>query len=133
MARDYRALAGFIAGRETMPFAFGRRANDCVAYCAGAVAAQTGKDPLKGLRWSTEAGAARLLRRFGGLAEAVSSRLTEIPPALAHRGDVAGVADEAAPGGIRLMIVEGELLVGPGDAGNVRMRRSAMIRAWSAG
>ena len=133
MARDYRALAGFIAGREGMPFAWGRARNDCVSFCAGAVLALTGVDKLKGIRWGSKAGALRLLAQLGGLEAAIGARLEPIAPAMAHRGDIAGVHDVEAPGSIRLMVVEGELLVGPGTRGNVRVKRSEMILAWSAG
>lgn len=130
MARDHDALIRFIAERERTPYRAGRRHNDCAAYAGGAVSAQTGRNPLRGLRWSTEAGAARVLKRLGGMNAAVSARLTPVAPASAARGDVAGVADEAF--GLRLMIVEGNTLVGPGARGNKRMPRAAMIKAWSA-
>lgn len=133
MAPDYEALIGYLAERRTMAFAWGRAANDCVSYSAGALLALTGRDVLDGLpHWSTELGAMRAVRRFGGLAAAVTGKLTPIAPALAHRGDVAGVPDEALPGGIRLMIVEGAILSGPGDRGAVFCPRAAITCAWSA-
>ncbi|MES3152949.1 hypothetical protein O6Y00_11155 [Sphingomonas faeni] len=71
----------------------------------------------------------RALRRLGGMEAAVSARLTAIAPALAQRGDIAGVPDDML--GLRLMVVEGETLVGPGDNGNCRQKRNAMTHAWS--
>lgn len=125
--RDHDALTAFLAERRSMPFAWGRQGNDCVAFAGGAVFAQTEHDPLKGLRWSTMEAGARLLTRLGGMEAAVSSRLQPIAPSHAHRGDIAGVADDRF--GLLLMVVNGVLLEGPGGT---HAQRSAMIRAWSA-
>lgn len=116
-----------------MPFAWGRSKNDCVSFAAGAAIAQLGEDPLRGLRWESRAGALKLLARLGGLDVAISARLPEIAPAHAHRGDIAGVASEDLPGDVRLMVIVGELLAGPGDRGIAFQPRSAMLRAWSIG
>lgn len=127
--RDHDALLAFIAGRTNTPHDW--RTNDCARYAAGAVEAQTGRRPLHGLgRWGTFAGACRVLAKLGGMEAATSSRLKPISPAMASRGDIAGVPDEAL--GLRLMVVEGETLVGPGETGNQRVKRSAMTHAWSA-
>ena len=133
MQRDYEAFDRFLAERRRMPFAWGRAGNDCVSFAAGAAIAQTGEDPLKGLRWASRAGAFRLLTRLGGLDVAISSRLPEVAPAQAHRGDIAGVPSEDMPGDVRLMVIVGELLVGPGAHGADFQSRSAMLRAWSLG
>ncbi|MFC3579134.1 DUF6950 family protein [Sphingomonas hylomeconis] len=131
MVRDYDALLGFIADRRDMPFAWGRHANDCASFAAGAVLAQTGRDVIGSATWSSRVGALRVAQRLGGLPAIVTARLTEIAPAMAQRGDVAGVADDLFPGGIRLMVVEGVTLVGPAEQGTERQQRAAMIRAWS--
>lgn len=130
MVRDHNALVAYIGARMRAPFAWG--ANDCVTFAAGAVRAQTGRDPLGAIaaRWSTARGAAHVLRKFGGMEAAVSSVLPPIAPAMAARGDVAGWLD--AQGRLQLAIVEGQTLVGPGEAGIVRLSRSAMVKAWSA-
>lgn len=130
MGRDYDALLRFIAEREAVPHSFGKQRNDCVAYGAGAIRAQTGRAPLGRLRWTTVRGAARVLKRLGGMEAAVSARLRPIAPAEAMRGDIAGIDD--AQFGLRLMVVEGDTLVGPGAHGNKRQPRAAMIKAWSA-
>jgi len=126
--RDHEAMVAAIAERAAMPFDW--KANDCARFAAAVVEAQAGKRPLAGLRWGTAAGAARVLERLGGMEAAVSARLRSIPPAQAQRGDVAGVPDEAL--GLRLMIVEGATLVGPGERGAKREPRSAMTHAWAA-
>ena len=69
--------------------------------------------------------------RAGGLAACVGTRLDRVPLAHAHRGDVAGIEDETF--GIRLMVIESPTLVGSGARGLIRMPRSTMVVAWSAG
>lgn len=128
MTRDYKALLAELESRAQLPFDW--RRNDCARFAAACVRAQTGDNPLKGLRWGSAAGARRLLDRLGGMEAAVDARLRRIPPAFARRGDVAGVADPVL--GVSLMIVEGPTLVGPGDAGVRRVPRAAMTMAWSA-
>lgn len=131
MIRDYDALLGFLAERRGMPFAWGRDANDCVSFAAGAVKAQTGQDVLGRHVWTSRLGALRVARRNGGLVALVTEQLTLIAPAAAMRGDIAGVPDEMFPGGVRLMVVEGTTLVGPAEHGSDRQQRSAMTQAWS--
>lgn len=129
MARDVEALAGFLAGRGRLPFAWGREENDCVGFVLAGILAMTGHDPLPGVTWTTERGAARVIRRLGGLEAALDARLMPIAPALAARGDVAGVDDERF--GVSLLLVEGATLVGPGARGCKRLPRAAMTKAWS--
>lgn len=131
MTRDPMALIAYLDARAGMPFAWGRRANDCVSFAAGAVIAQTGRDPLPDVDWTSERGALRVLKRTGGLEAMVNRCLRRTSPALAMRGDVAGVIDPG-PIGLRLMIVEGAMLVGPGDSGLDRQPRAVMSIAWSA-
>ncbi len=126
--RDYDALIALLDARMRAPFAWGRRANDCVSFAGAAVRAQTGVDVLADLpSWTTAIGAARALKHVGGLETAVSARLVSVPLALAARGDVALVDART------LMIIEGHTLVGPGPSGLVRRPRADMVRAWSAG
>lgn len=127
--RDHGALLALLETRARVPF--GHRTQDCVKLAAAAVAAQTGRDVLGDLSWSTRREARALLKEEGGLRRAVNRRLAPIAPAMAARGDIAGVIDRQF--GIRLMIVEGALLVGPGEHGLVRLPRNAMTCAWTAG
>jgi len=128
--RDVMALLAFIESRQVVPHAWGRKANDCVAFVLAAVRAQTGENRGRRLVWSSRGGALRVLKRLGGLGAALDAHFVRIPPAQAMRGDIAGVADPVF--GIHPMVVEGEMLVGPGDRGNRRLPRRAMIAAWSA-
>jgi hypothetical protein len=133
MTRDIPALLAFIESRTATPFAWGRRANDCVSFAACAVKAQTGHHRLDQggrLRWSTPSGAARIARRYGGVVNMIDARFRRIAPAAAMRGDIAGVADPLF--GVALMIVEGDMLAGPGPNGVRRLPRAAMVAAWSA-
>src|SRR3546814_3100758 len=59
---------------------------------------------------------------------AMDRRMARVAPALAMRGDIAGVPDPLT--GLRLMVVEGAMLVGPGAAGLERQPRCAMTIAW---
>lgn len=113
-----------------MPHEWGRERNDCFAYILGAAKAQTGKDRGTRIRWSSREQAHRVLKRLGGAEAALDRYFVRIPPAMAMRGDIAGVPDETF--GIHPMIIEGELLVGAGDKGNRRLPRRVMTMAWSA-
>lgn len=127
--RDHAALVAYLRRRAAMPFIWGSKANDCVSFVGGAVLAQTGRDPFAGLRWSGKISAFRMIARIGGeggLGDAVATRMREIPPALAFRGDAALVASAGEP---VLMLVDGALLIGPG---NTRAQRSEILRAYSA-
>lgn len=126
--RDHEALLALLERRARRRFSWRRW--DCVRFAAAAVKAATGRDMLGSLRWSSMRNAAAILADEGGLQAAVDRRLTPIAPALAARGDVAGVPDQRF--GIRLMIVEGRTLVGVGAAGLERCPRAAMTLAWSA-
>ncbi|MBO9526416.1 MAG: hypothetical protein J7517_09850 [Sphingobium yanoikuyae] len=129
--RDFEALDRYLAARRAMPFAYGSRANDCVSFYAGAARAMTGKDLMQGRKWSSELGAARVIARLGGFEAAIDAHMTPIAPALARRGDAAGVF--CPDHGMMLMLVEGDTLAGPGDTGILRRPRSAMLTAWTFG
>ena len=112
--------------------AFGWGVHDCALYAADCVQACTGTDPAADLRgrYSTERGAARLIRRAvgeGGLAALAAARLgAEIAPALAIRGDV-GVADRG-DGRLALVVCNGPVWQGPGPDGIVIAQQP--LRAW---
>lgn len=128
--RDIEALIAFIDSRQGVPHAWGRKANDCVGYSLDAVEAQTGVRVAPELNWTSQGSALRVLRStYGSIEAAYDAHFERIAPAFARRGDIAGVPDEAF--GIHPLIVEGELLVGPGDRGNRRTKRSTMAIAWS--
>lgn len=130
MARDIPALLAFLEEHQDTrhrwdaPF-------DCVTFALAAVWAQTGVDHLADIQdWSSRASALRVARGLGGLRKAMNDRFNQVAPALALRGDIAGLPDKAF--GVSVAIVEGHTLVAPGDAGLVRLPRSRMTIAWSA-
>lgn len=131
MSRDVAAMIAVIEARSARTFAWhGQR--DCVSFAGACIAALTGRDPLAGLpRWRTRREALAVAQEQGGLEAAVDARLpVRVAPANAQRGDIAGLPDRLF--GIRLMVIEGETLVGPGRNGLERLPRSAMTIAWSA-
>ncbi len=126
--RDFTALHAFIDSRQSAPFAWWT--HDCVTFAAHAAQAQTGVDYLKrlGVRWKTDRGAARALKARGGLAAAVDGVLRPVAPAMAARGDLGLIVIE---GRESLVVIEGDLVVGPGLAGLVRVPRGALSSAWT--
>jgi hypothetical protein len=129
MVRRLDRLLAFIEARTPVPFAWAQP-YDCVSFAMKAVKVQTGRRLMGRLRWRTLNGAQRAIGKAGGIEQALDAQLKRIVPADAQRGDVAGVPDDRF--GIRLMIVEGAALVGPGARGLRRLPRSAMVAAWSA-
>lgn len=127
-SRDVGALLALLNARAQRPHEWGDRNNDCIAFIAAAVKAQTGRNPARGLKWSTKTGALRLLARLGGVEAVLDARFDRIPVAHAHRGDIAGIPDPEL--GLHPMIVEGETLCTPGQRGLKRAPRSAMTHAW---
>lgn len=129
MSRDHAALITVIEARSRRAFRW-RAGRDCVSFAAACIEAQTGVDPLTDVpRWRTRREALAVAEFAGGLQHALDARLTRVPPALAKRGDIAGLPDPLF--GVRLMVIEGETLVGPGARGLERLPRSAMVLAWS--
>lgn len=125
--RNVEKLLDFINSRQAVPYEWGK--NDCVTYVLGAVEAQTGKKVTK-LKWHDSKSALGVLKRYKTLEHAFDLHFKRIPPSMAKRGDIAGIADDVF--GIHTGIVEGEKIVGPGDKGNKRFPRKVMICAWSA-
>lgn len=129
MSRNRTALVEAIEARRLSRFRW-RRGRDCVSFAAACVKAQTGRDVLADLGdWTNLRDAKAILHQQGGLEAALDARFDRVPLALAQRGDIAGLPD--ARFGIRLMVIEGDLLVGPATRGLERLPRSAMTIAWS--
>lgn len=129
MSRNYTALIEAIEQRQSRPFRW-RRGRECVGFAGACVQAQTGRDPLADLpTWRTRREALAVAEAEGGLEAAIDRRFTRVPLALAQRGDLAGLPDDLF--GVRLMIIEGDMLVAPGTCGLERRPRSEMTLAWS--
>lgn len=130
MSRDLDALLAFIEARQKVAHAYHSQ-RCCVGFAMGAVKAQTGIDHLADLpNWNSAMSAHYVAKSVGGLRAALDDRFDRLAPASAQRGDIAGLADKAF--GVRLMIVEGATLIGPGEHGLERLMRRDMHFAWSA-
>lgn len=127
--RNLPRLFACIEAQSAKPFDW-RGDRDCVAFMARCVKAQTGIDPRGDLRWKSRREAYAIIVSEGNLMAAIDARFDRVAPAMAARGDIAAVLDDVF--GIRLMIIEGETLVGPGEHGLERQPRAAMGIAWDA-
>lgn len=126
--RDIEALLLWVEARLPKRFDW-RGSRDCVAFTMGAVEAQTGIDHLVDLNWRSRREALAVVKAEGGLIAALDKRFPRrIAPALAKRGDFVGIPDKLF--GIRLMVVEGSNVVGPGKHGLERQPRTIATMAW---
>jgi hypothetical protein len=127
--RDWQTrFAACLAERWARPFAWGSQ--DCGLFAADGVLAITGRDPAADLRgrYKTEQGAARVIKRLGGLGSIAAARFgAEVWPALAQPGDVGllVLADREL-----LAICNGTNWLAPGEHGVVQMSSSSAVRAW---
>lgn len=132
---DWEArLAAYLEPLRLRPFAWG--AHDCCLFCAGAVEAMTGADPMPEFRgrYSTVIGAERALRRYGAgtLDATLDGKFQTIAASLARRGDI------VMSGGL-LGICMGPHLVAVGQEGEreglIRIDRRGWDdpRAWRVG
>ena len=122
------ALEALLKTRWSAPFTWGQQ--DCCLFAADCVLAVTGSDPAEDVRgaYSTEAGAARLLRQHGGAAKLAEERLgEEIAPLFMQVGDVAlvHVAERDM-----LAVCFGPHLLAPGPDGLVYVPLDHALRAW---
>jgi hypothetical protein len=121
-----------VEARRRVPFSFAAGA-DCALFAADCVEAMTGTDlaALYRGRYSTEAGALRLLRGegFASVADLAAANLDEIDPVRARVGDVAFVPDDSAFGGA-LGIVIGEQIACLHIDGIGSVPRTLMTRAF---
>lgn len=127
--RDHAALFAYLEQRGPMPYAWGRRANDCFSFLEGAVRAQLGRGFLGKLKWSSPTSAMMVVKRAGGVEAFYDARFDRIAPALARRGDIGAIADPVL--GMHPMLVEGATLSSPGPRGLQRCPRTMMIAAWN--
>lgn len=88
---DWEArLAAYLEPLRERPFAWGT--HDCCLFCAGAVEAMSGVDPMPEFRgrYTTAIGAERALRRYGAgtLDATLDNKFTPVVASLAKRGDI---------------------------------------------
>jgi hypothetical protein len=123
-------LAGYVAARASVPFAWGSQ--DCVTFAVGAIEAITGKVlPLP--TWRSASEALRELAARGGIAGAVDSAGMRplLAPALARRGDlllIPQLRSDAA-----LVVCLGHVWAGPAREGLEFGPVRAAARGWKVG
>lgn len=125
------ALDAVIAHHAGLPARWG--VSDCCILPRDALAAVTGEPPLfADVAYSTEAGAARALRKLGfeTLEELFAASLPECPPLAARRGDV-GIASIGGTS-FGCVIVNGGLAV-KAPAGLILQPLHFLTRAFHAG
>lgn len=120
-------LDRFLAARRAQPFAWG--VQDCCLFVADAVREIHAIDPAEGLRgYRSERGAARILRRLGGIEGVAASCFGgACPPALAQVGDVVLVH---TGGRDSLALCAGAHWLAPGPSGLVAGPMSEARAAW---
>ena len=128
MRRDVNGLVAYLAARAHMPHEFGDTKNDCMSFPGGAVKAQIGRNPIRGLKWKSHASAMSLLNKLGGVEAVLDARFERVAPALAQRGDIAVIPDPEL--GSHPMIIEGATVCAPGENGLKHAPRSAITAAW---
>ena len=123
------ALEALVRQRRRMPFAWG--VQDCGLWAADCVQAVTGEDIAADLRgtYKDEQGAARVLKRLGGVAGIAAARLgPAVGPSSAQIGDVVLVQ---FVGRDTLAVCMGNgTAMAPGVAGLVAVPTAQALRAW---
>lgn len=123
-------MEAVIQSRMHAPFAWG--SHDCALFAAEVVLAITGIDLAAEYRgYSTEAGAAKILKRQGGLEGIATRALGESrSPLLARPGDVGLVMND---GRECLGVCTGATWHVPGTHGLVALPLSDAIKSWRVG
>ncbi len=121
-------LAEYIAGKRDEPFAWG--VNDCCTFCAGAVEAVTGVDPMPEFRgqYETRKGSAEALRKNGQgtLFKTLNAKFKRVRISHAKRGDL--VFHKCNVG-----VVAGRFAWFVSDIGLIRLPLSDCTKAWRNG
>lgn len=127
--RDWmHRLARLVEERLDVPFVWGP--NDCAAFAADAVQAQTGADVLRELRGYrlNQRQALRRERDIGGLPAAIErAGLQPVLPTMAQRGDLVLVQQSPRP---VLAVCNGADAIAPGRNGLVHVPLSRAMKAW---
>lgn len=102
---------------------------DCCMFSVGAVKAITGIDHGVDYQYNTEAGAAKVLLRHGGVEEIATKHLGASKlPSLARRGDI--ISFESG-NGMALGVCIGVKIVAMQESGLTYFSMSKAIKAWS--
>lgn len=120
-------LTDVVMRHDRMPFAWG--ASDCLMFVADAVEAMTGR-PMPRPAYATASEAMAALATLGAETphDVLAGLFEEIPPAMAHYGDLAAVIDQHGrkAGAVCL----GPMLCVKAERGLARVPRAFMQRAF---
>jgi len=124
------ALSDLVAQAHHRPFA--RGVHDCCLWAAECADVQTGQSRVEAFRgtYSDGNGAARILRRLGGLRGIGAQLGAPIPARQAANGDVGLVRFEGRP---LLAVCAGSVWLAVGPAGLVSVDFFAASHAWRVG
>lgn len=112
----------YIAARLKTPFAWGT--NDCITFAIGWAEIASGRRYLPKILWKTELGAARIIKKRGGLVAALDAHFKRTHPNYAKDGDLAICAGVVS-------LFSGPYLVAPGKDGLVFKQRTEAEHAWT--
>lgn len=114
-------FADYITEHLKTPFAWGT--NDCITFSIGWVEIATGQRYLPD-PWASELEAARIIKGYGGLVEALDAHFRRIHPNYARDGDIAICAGVVS-------LFSGPHVVAPGPEGLVFKLRTEADHAWT--
>jgi hypothetical protein len=115
-------LAEYITANLRMPFVWG--SHDCVLFAANWIKHSTGIDHLADApKWTSAIGAARIVKRLGGLEKLIDDRFDRIHPNLACDGDIA--LHEGC-----VCLFSGSRIAAPGQDGLLFFNRTKAECAW---
>ncbi len=132
-------LAQYLRARVAAPFEWGKY--DCALFACDAAQVATGVDLAQEFRgrYSTERGAAKVIRAFCGggleqLAEKIAAQfeIPEVQVLFARRGDIVIVATPTGPG-LGVVDLDGMHAIAVGLAGAVQIPLAECLRAWRIG
>jgi len=118
-----------IQAASNKPFVWGK--HDCCLFAADVVYELTGVDHAQFLRgrYKTHLGAARIIKKLGGVKVIVENALgDEIQPLLAQRGDI--VLIKTKEFGDTLAVCAGEYCLAPGYNGLAKVSIKEAVAAW---
>jgi hypothetical protein len=109
-------LMTVVAEEMAAPYAPGR--HDCFVLACRTVEALTGTQPYADVRYSTDAGAVKAMRKrgFARLGDAMEAILAPRAPGHAQRGDIAVVGTDTQARDTLGIVMDGQVIVRVGDS-----------------
>jgi hypothetical protein len=102
---------------EEMAASYAPGEHDCFVLACRVVEAQTGVRPYAAVRYGSDAGAVKAMKRLGfaRLGDAMAAILPERAAGAAMRGDIAVVATDTLAGDTLGVVIDGVILLRVGD------------------